>query len=122
MGLLFEPTTSKGITSKLVPYQLNKTGVKVGFGIGAAAAIGKEMHTNHNRMKMGPITYEGGAARMTHNVTSGAIEAIKDTTTDPEVRADMIKHIMRSDDGGILSNIDEMGVDPEFVSAFYGMG
>jgi hypothetical protein len=29
---------------------------------------------------------------------------------------------MRSDDGGILSNIDEMGVDPEFVSAFYGMG
>lgn len=110
-----------GITSILIPNQLTKTGIAVGMGIGAAAALGTEMFANHNRRKMGPVSYEGGPARMTHNVTSGAIEAINDVTTDPAVKADMLKHILRTDDGAI-NNMEEFGVDSEFISAFYGMG
>lgn len=125
MGVFFQPNRTVeeggGFTSKLIPYQLTKTGVAVGFGVGAAAALGTEMLRQHNKMKMGPVSYEGGPARMTHNVTSGAVEAIKEATNDPAVQADMLKKMVRTDDG-ILNNIDEFGADTEFVSAFYGMG
>lgn len=110
-----------GLTSILIPNQLTKTGIVAGMGIGAAAAFGTEMLANKNRREMGPVSYQGGPARMTHNVTSGAIEAIKDATNDPEVQADMIKHMLRTDDG-VLNNIEEFGVDGQFISAFYGMG
>lgn len=125
MGIFFQPNRTiaegGGLTSKIIPYQLTKTGVAVGFGAGAAAALGTEMLRQHNRMKMGPVSYEGGPARMTHNVTSGAVEAIREVTNDPAVQADMLKKMVRTDDG-ILNNIDEFGADTEFVSAFYGMG
>lgn len=110
-----------GLTSILIPNQLTKTGIIAGMGIGAAAAFGTEMLANKNRREMGPVSYQGGPARMTHNVTSGAIEAIKDATNDPEIQADMIKHMLRTDDG-VLNNIEEFGVDGQFISAFYGMG
>ena len=110
-----------GLTSILIPNQLTKTGIIAGMGIGAAAAFGTEMLANKNRREMGPVSYQGGPARMTHNVTSGAIEAIKDVTNDPEIQADMIKHMLRTDDG-VINNIEEFGVDEQFISAFYGMG
>lgn len=110
-----------GLTSILIPNQLTKTGIIAGMGIGAAAAFGTEMLASKNRREMGPVSYQGGPARMTHNVTSGAIEAIKDVTNDPEIQADMIKHMLRTDDG-VINNIEEFGVDEQFISAFYGMG
>ena len=125
MGILFKKNLTfaegGGLTSKLVPYQLTKTGIGVGMGIGSAAALGSEMLANRNRMRMGPITYTGGPARMTNNFSSGAIEAIQESTNDPAVRADMLKRILHTDDG-IINNIEEFGVDSSFLSAFYGMG
>lgn len=125
MGILFKKNLTfaegGGLTSKLVPYQLTKTGIGVGMGITSAAALGSEMLANRNRMRMGPITYTGGPARMTNNFSSGAIEAIQEATNDPAVRADMLKRILRTDDG-IINNIEEFGVDSSFLSAFYGMG
>lgn len=125
MGILFKPNRTfaegGGLTSKIVPYQLTNVGIGAGFGIGAAASLGSEMVANHNRMRMGVISYEGGPARMTHNVTSGAIETINKITKDPEVQADMLKKITRTDNN-IIGNMEELGVDSEFVSAFYGMG
>ena len=125
MGILFKKNLTfaegGGLTSKLVPYQLTKTGIGVGMGIGSAAALGSEMLANRNIMKMGPITYTGGPARMTNNFSSGAIEAIQEATNDPAVRADMLKRILHTDDG-IINNIEEFGVDSSFLSAFYGMG
>lgn len=124
MGIFFQPNRTVaeggGLTSKIIPYQLTNAGIIAGFGIGAGAAIGAEMLRNRNRMKMGPVSYEGGPDRMTHNVTSGAVEAIRDVTNDPAVQQDMLKKMLRTHDG-IINNIDEMGVDAEFVSAFYGM-
>ena len=124
MGLFFKPNLTfkegGGLTSKIIPYQLTKAGVAVGFGVGAAAAIGTEMSRQHNKMQMGPVSYDGGPDRMTHNITSGAIEAIQQTTKDPAVQADMIRKMLRTDDG-IINNMEEFGVDSEFVSAFYGM-
>lgn len=125
MGILFKKNLTfaegGGLTSKLVPYQLTKTGIGVGMGIGSAAALGSEMLANRNRMRMGPIIYTGGPARMTNNFSSGAIEAIQEATNDPAVRADMLKRILHTDDG-IINNIEEFGVDSSFLSAFYGMG
>ena len=124
MGLFFEPNVplaeGGGLTSKIIPYRLTNAGIAAGFGVGAAASLGTEMLRQHNRLKMGPISYEGGPARMTHNITSGAVEAIQKVTNDPEVQADMLRKIARSDDG-IINNIEEFGVDGEFISAFYGM-
>jgi hypothetical protein len=110
-----------GITSMIVPYQLGKAGIGIGMGISAASAIGTEMFRQHNRLKMGPMKYVGGPDRMTHNVTSGAVEAIKEVTNDPTVQADMLKKMLRTTDG-VLNNLEEFGVDGQFVSAFYGMG
>ena len=125
MGLFFQPNRTVaeggGLTSKIIPYQLTKTGIAAGFAIGGAAALGTEMLRQHNKIKMGPVSYEGGPDRMTHNVTSGAVEAIKEVTDDPAVQADMLRKMTRTDDG-IINNMDEFGVDSEFVSAFYGMG
>jgi hypothetical protein len=70
---------------------------------------------------MGLVFYEGGPARMTHNVKSGAVEAIRDVTNNPAIQADMLKKMLRTSDEGIINNIDEFGVDAEFVSAVYGM-
>ncbi len=125
MGLLFKPNRTfaegGGVTSILIPKNLTKVGVAAGFGVGAGAALGSEMLRQHNRIKMGPISYEGGAARMTRNITSGAVEAINEVTNDPAVRADMLSKMLRTYDG-VMNNIDEYGVDADFVSAFYGMG
>ena len=125
MGLLFKKNLSfaegGGVTSLLVPYQLNKRGIAVGMALTGAAALGAEMFRQHNRLKMGPVTYAGGPDRMTHNVTSGAVEAINEVTNDPAVRADMLKKMLRTTDG-VINNLEEFGVDDQFVSAFYGMG
>ena len=125
MGVFFQPNRTVaeggGLTSKVVPYQLTNAGIIAGFGVGAAASLGTEMLRQRNRVKMGPVSYEGGPARMTHNVTSGAVEAIRDVTHDPAIQADMLKKMLRTSDDGIINNIDEFGVDAEFVSAFYGM-
>ena len=125
MGIFFKPNRTiaegGGLTSKIVPYQLTKVGIGAGIGLSGAASLGKEMFIQHNKMKMGPISYTGGPDRMTHNVTSGAIEAIDKITNDPEVKADMLRKIAHTSDG-IVNNLEEYGVDSEFISAFYGMG
>ena len=110
-----------GLTSVIVPKQLTKLGVGIGFGVMAGATLGVEMFKQHNKMKMGPVSYTGGPDRMTHNITSGAVEAIQQVTKDPAVQQDMIKKMMHSTNDGMLNNIDEYGVDSEFLSAFYGM-
>jgi len=124
MGFLFNKNLTfaegGGFTSKIVPYQLSKIGIGVGMGLSGAAALGSEMVANHNRMRMGPISYEGGPARMTHNITSGAIEAIKEATDDPAVQRDMLRKILRQTDE-IGGNLEEFGVDDQFLAAFYGM-
>lgn len=125
MGVLFKKNLTfaegGGLTSTIVPFQVTKAGIGVGIGLTGAAALGTEMFANHNRRKMGPVTYTGGPARMTGNFDSGAVEAIQEATNDPAVRADMLKRILRTDDG-IINNMEEYGVDAQFVSAFYGMG
>lgn len=110
-----------GLTSKIIPKRLTGAGIAVGMVAGGAASLGKEMLTAHNRIKAGPIKYTGGPARMTHNVTSGAVEAIQQVTNDPEIQADMLKKITK-DTSSIMTNIEEFGIDGDFVSAFYGMG
>lgn len=131
MGIIFKPNRTVaeggGLTSKIIPYQLTKVGIGAGMAIGGAATIGKEMFANHNRIKMGPVSYQGGPARMTHNVTSGAIEAIKSSTNDPEVQADMLQKVLHYTGdsgeltGSVLGNLEEFGIDSQFMSAFYGM-
>lgn len=125
MGVFFRPNTpwneGGGLTAKIIPYQLTKAGIAAGMGVGAAATIGTEMFRAHNRLKMGPVSYEGGAARMTHNVTSGAVEAIAKVTDDPAVQSDILSKMLHSTGDGIINNLEEFGVDGEFVSAFYGM-
>ena len=56
--------TGGGFTSEIIPVQLTKSGVGVGIGIGAAATLGSEMFAQHNRLKMGPVTYTGGPDRI----------------------------------------------------------
>lgn len=123
MGIFFERNLTLaqggGFTSKIIPYRLTGAGIAAGFVVGAAASLGTEMLRQHNKMKAGPVSYDGGPARMTHNVTSGAVEAIKEATNDPAVQADMLRKMTRSDE--LVGNIEEYGVDSEFVSAFYGM-
>lgn len=125
MGMLFKPNLTfaegGGVTSLIVPFQLNKAGIGAGMALTGAASIGREMFAQHNRMKMGSLTYTGGPARMTHNVDSGAIEAIKAVTNDKSVQVDMFKKIVRTNDS-VVGNLEEFGVDEEFMSAFYGMG
>ncbi len=111
-----------GLTSKLIPYQLDKAGMVAGVGaVAVGGTLGAEMMRRHNQMQLGKIVYTGGPARMTDNFSSGAIEAIQQITKDPEVQADMLKKIVRTQDS-VLSNMEEFGVDDQFLSAFYGMG
>lgn len=125
MGVFFEKNIpfeeGGGITSKIIPYRFTKAGIGAGFAISGAAALGKEMLVQHNKVKMGPVSYGGGPARMTNNLSSGAIEAIKEVTKDPQVQQDMLRKVLHDSDSGIVNNLEEYGVDGEFISAFYGM-
>ncbi len=124
MGIFFEPNITfaegGGITSKIIPYRLTKVGIGAGFGIGAAASLGSEMLKNHNRLKMGPVKYTGGPDRMTHNVTSGAVEAISKANISPQEKQAELTRMMRSKDT-VIGNLEEYGVNEQFMSAFYGM-
>lgn len=110
-----------GLTSKLLPKRLTKIGVFAGMGIGVGVGVGKEMFKMHNRLKAGPATYQGGPVRMTDNFDSGAVEAIANISKDPKIQQDMLKHTLREKDS-LFGNIEEFGVDEQFMQAFYGMG
>ena len=111
-----------GLTSVLVPKRLTKAGIGGMFALSGAASIGKEMFIASNIRKMGPVSYTGGPARMTDSFDSGAIQAIKQATKDPNVQQDMLRKILKSSNDGIIKNLEEYGVDGQFLSAFYGMG
>lgn len=125
MGIFFEKNVpfeeGGGLTSKLIPYRFTKAGIGLGFAVSGAASIGKEMLVQHNKIKMGPVSYGGGPTRMTNSFTSGAIEAIKETTKDPQIQQDMIRKVLHDTDSGMINNLEEYGVDEQFLSAFYGM-
>lgn len=111
-----------GLTSVLIPKRLTKAGIGSMFALSGAASIGKEMFIASNIRKMGPVSYTGGPARMTNSFDSGAIQAIKQATKDPNVQQDMLRKILKSSNDGIIKNLEEYGVDGQFLSAFYGMG
>ena len=110
-----------GITSNIIPFQLNKKGVALGIAGLAGIGFVTAGLDNKHRMDMGPVTYQGGPARMTSQLNTGAVQAINQITDDPEVRADMLKNIMH-DNTSIMDSIEQHGVDDQFLSAFYGMG
>lgn len=108
-----------GLTSILLPKQFTKLGLGL-FAVGSGAvSFGKEALASHNKLAMGDIIYTGGPARMTNNFSSGAIEAIKDVTSDPALQADMLKKVTKTTE--FLGGIEEYGVDGEFISSFFGM-
>ena len=109
-----------GVTSKLIPKRLTKAGIFAGMGIGIGVGVGKEMFKMHNRLKAGPVTYQGGPARMTNNFSSGTIEAIMNVTDDPKIQQEMIKNTLKNT-SSLYGNLEEFGVDEQFLSAFYGM-
>lgn len=125
MGFWFKPNKTfaegGGLTSILIPKQLGKGGVAVGMGVLGVGAVAEQAFASHNRLKAGPIRYGGGPARMTNQFSSGMVEAINNATDDPAIKADMINHIMHNRTDGALSNLEQHGINQDFMNAFYGM-
>lgn len=109
-----------GLTSRIIPKVFDKPGIALGFGLTQGAVVGRNLLAQHNKLKAGPMTYTGGPAKMTSNFDSGAVEAIMKSTNDPETRADIVRHMLRSQET-ILENVREYGIDEEFMNSFYGM-
>ena len=111
-----------GFTSNIVHTQFNKLGLGIAVGaVGLGGPILTEALRNRNRMKAGPIKYVGGPSKMTGSFRTEAAE-IASKIEDPVERQKAVRKMMRTSASTGLSNVDEYGVDADFVSAFYGMG
>ena len=120
---MIEPNTiadGGGLSSLLIPVKASPLGVGViTAGIWGASAVG-DIVAGQNKKKLGRVSYQGRPARMTSGVptqiTNGIARASKG---NPELAAGMIEEVMTNT--SIIGKIENYGVTPQFVSAFYGM-
>ena len=110
-----------GLSSLLVPVKASPLGVSViGAGILGVSAVNNLVATR-NKHTLGRITYMGRPARMTSSVPNSPIASgiTRVSGGNPELAAGIIEDVMTND--SITGKIQNYGVTPQFVSAFYGM-
>lgn len=117
---MVEPNTIQdgGLSALLMPVKASPLGVGVILGGMTGLGLANQAFQQHNKSKMGKISYGGGPARMTGSFTSGAVPAMhRASGGNYQVFSDMASHVMNEG-----SEIQNYGVTPQFVSALYGMG
>ena len=110
-----------GLSSIIIPRQLNSGGVALVAGGAALLSLGKTGFKVHNTAKMGRVSYTDGPARMTNSFTSGAVSAMRQASGGDYVKfADMAEDIVNGPLG--YGRLETYGATPELISALYGMG
>lgn len=110
-----------GLSSLLIPRQINGKGIAVVAGASTVLAFGDSGIQNRNRVKMGRVTYNDGPARMTNSFTTGAVDAMKRASDgNPQVFSEMAQDVVKGT--GVGGPLDTYGATPELISALYNMG
>lgn len=110
-----------GLSSLLVPRQVNGAGAALIVGGSLAFTAGSKGLESRNRAKLGRISYSNGLARMTNSFTSGGVEAMHRVSGgNPAIFSDLAEESLSS--GGIAGRIEDYGATPELISALYNMG
>lgn len=110
-----------GLSSLVIPRQVNGAGAALVIGGGAAIGVANEGFKSHNRAKLGRVRYGNGPARMTSSYTSGAVQAMRRASNGNYAAfADMAEEVVgNASIGGVIENY---GATPELISALYNMG
>lgn len=110
-----------GLSSLLIPRQINGAGTALVVGGVGAFNLAKEGVKGRNRMKLGRVSYADGPARMTNSYTTGAVQAMKRASGgNYAVFSDMAEEAISS--SHLMGKIDDYGATPELISALYNMG
>lgn len=110
-----------GLSSLLVPRQVNGAGAALIVGGGMALSMGSEGIKSRNRASLGRVSYSNGLARMTSSFTSGGPEAMHRVSGgNSAIFSDLAEESLASP--GLIGKIDDYGATPELVSALYNMG
>lgn len=113
--------TEGGLSSLLIPRQVNGKGIAVITGATALVTLGDTGIKSRNRTKMGRISYGDGPARMTSPFTTGAVDAMKRASgNNPQVFSEMAQDVVTG--SGIGGKIETYGATPELISSLYNMG
>jgi hypothetical protein len=110
-----------GLSSLLIPRQVNGAGAAVIVGGGMALSMGNEGFKSRNKASLGRVSYGGGPARMTSSFTSGGVEAMHRVAGgNSAVFADLAEESLNN--GSLGGAIENYGATPELISALYNMG
>lgn len=114
------PSTGGGLTSAIIPKQVNFKGYLGLSGLVAGAGIFKEGFEASNRRKLGSVTYQDGMTRMVSSFTTGSVPAMmKASQKDYQAFAGMAQNVINSPG---ISHLDDFGANPAMISALYNMG
>lgn len=110
-----------GLSSFIIPRQVNAAGATLIIGGSVAVAAGKEGIVSKNKASLGRVSYDAGMARMTRAFTSGGIEAMhRASRGNPDAFSDMANEALGAQSLG--GEIETYGATPELISALYHMG
>lgn len=110
-----------GISSLLIPRQVNGKGIAVITGATALFTLGDTGLKTRNKTKMGKVSYGDGPARMTSSFTTGAVEAMKKASNNnPQAFSEMAQDVVTG--SGIAGKMETYGATPELISSLYNMG
>lgn len=115
------PIDDGGISSLLIPRQINGAGAALIIGGGVMFNAGSEGLKSRNRARLGSVSYSDGMARMTNSFTSGGVKAMHNLSKgDSAIFSDLAEEAVASP--GIAGKINDYGATPALISALYNMG
>lgn len=119
-----------GLSSLLMPVKASPLAAGAILTGTTAYSAGKEALSLHNQAKLGRVTWQTAAARMTSNyerdgalkMSTGTTAAIRKAaaTGNPQLAYEMVEHTLQGPNLG--GKIETYGVTPKFVAALYRMG
>lgn len=110
-----------GLSSVLIPRQVNGAGAALIVGGGLAFGMGNEGIKSRNKASLGKVSYGSGIARTTKQFTSGSVEAMHRVSGgNPAVFTDLAEETLNN--GSFMGAIENYGATPELISALYNMG
>jgi hypothetical protein len=115
------PISDGGVSSLLIPRQVNGVGAALVIGGSMAINAGSEGLKSRNRARIGRVSYSDGMARMTNSFTSGGVKAMHNLSKgDSAIFSDLAEEAIASP--GIAGKINDYGATPALISALYNMG
>ena len=111
----------KETDNSIFGFAFSGKGVALSAGVIGIASAAPAVLRAHNKANIGPVSYDG-PDRMTHRVTSGAVQdAMQISGGNPEIFSEIMEPIVQTR-GTIPHMLDDYGANAEMISALYNMG